>query len=76
MQNILHQKPQDSITMKELDTKTRTNYLSHFNAFKSRLTVTDFIREIVQIVRRDLDQLRISTQEVELMEPVKLSNKE
>ena len=32
--------------------------------------VTDFINRIVQIVRRELDQLSISTQEAELMELV------
>ena len=32
--------------------------------------VTDFINRIVQILRRDLGQVRISAQEAELMEPV------
>ena len=32
--------------------------------------VTDLINRIVQMVRRDLDQLRIITQEAGLMEPV------
>ena len=33
--------------------------------------VTDFINRIVQILRRDLRQVKISTQEAGLMEPVK-----
>ena len=36
------------------------------------LSVTDLIRGIVQIVRKDLDQLRVSTQEAELRELVEL----
>ena len=34
--------------------------------------VTDFINRIVQILKWDLKQIRINTQEVGLMEPVKL----
>ena len=33
--------------------------------------VTDLINRIVQILKRDLRQLRISTQDAELIEPVK-----
>ena len=32
----------------------------------------DFINRIIQIVRRELDQLNISTQEAGLIKPVKL----
>ena len=32
--------------------------------------VTDFINRIVQILKQDLRQLRISAQDAELMEPV------
>ena len=35
------------------------------------LYVTDLMNRIVQILRRDLRQVRISAQEAELMEPVK-----
>ena len=31
----------------------------------------DFINKIVQTVRKDLDQFRLSTQEAELIKPVK-----
>ena len=34
------------------------------------LVVTDLINRIVQILKRDLRQLRISAQDAELMEPV------
>ena len=34
--------------------------------------IIDFINRIVQIVRRELDQLSISIQKAGLMEPVKL----
>ena len=34
--------------------------------------VTDLINRIVQILRQDLRQLRISAQDAELMEPVEL----
>ena len=34
--------------------------------------VIDFINRIVQILKRDLRQLKISTQDAELMKPVKL----
>jgi hypothetical protein len=33
--------------------------------------VTDLINRIVQILKRDLRQLKISTQDAELIEPVK-----
>ena len=35
-------------------------------------TVTDLINRIVQILRRDLRQVRISMQDMELIEPVEL----
>ena len=34
--------------------------------------ITDFINKIVQVLRGDLYWVKISTQEAELMEPVKL----
>ena len=34
--------------------------------------VTDFISRIVQILKQDLRQLRISAQDVELIKPVEL----
>ena len=34
--------------------------------------ITDLINRIVQVLREDLYWVRISTQDVELMEPVKL----
>ena len=39
---------------------------------KKGVDVIDFINRIVQIFRWDLKQIKISTQEVGLMEPVKL----
>ena len=35
------------------------------------VNITDLINRIVQILKQDLRQLRISTQDAELMEPVK-----
>ena len=46
---------------------------AHLEAKTSRVygkNVTDLINRIVQILRRDLRQLRISAQDAELMEPV------
>ena len=37
---------------------------------QNNLNVTDLINRIVQILRRDLRQVRISAQEAGLMEPV------
>ena len=39
---------------------------------EERVGVIDFINRIVQILKWDLRQLKISTQDIELMEPVKL----
>ena len=36
-----------------------------------RLDVTDFIYQIVQVLREDLERLTVSTQDTGLMEPVK-----
>ena len=42
---------------------------------KEGIGVTDFINWIVQILKRELVQLRISAQEAGLMEPVELWDK-
>ena len=39
---------------------------------EERVGVTDLITKIVQILRQDLRQLRISTQDTELIKPVEL----
>ena len=39
---------------------------------EERVSVTDFINRIVQVLRRDLYWVRISTRDAELMEPVEL----
>ena len=40
-----------------------------------RLDVTDFIYQIVQVLRKDLERLAVSTQEAGLIEPVELWDK-
>ena len=39
---------------------------------KEKVGITDFISKIVQVLKKDLYQVRISTQRIELMELVKL----
>ena len=42
---------------------------------EERVGVTNFINKIVQILKQDLRQVKISTQEAGLIKPVKLQNK-
>ena len=44
-------------------------------AKKEGVSVTDFIYWIVQVLKEDLEKLVVSTQDIGLMEPVKLWNK-
>ena len=39
---------------------------------EEKTSIIDFINRIVQILKQDLRQLKISVQDAELMEPVKL----
>ena len=44
-------------------------------AKEEEVGITDLINRIVQVLKKDLERLAISTQNTGLMEPVKLKNK-
>ena len=55
--------------------KGLTQYSQLNRGYSLYLTVTDFINQIVQVLKEDLYWFRISTQEAELLEPTESGNK-